>query len=160
MIKGIEGRVSSGQVIAQSLMDIQKRYATNKEVAVGLPADSGSHPDGMSMVRLGAIHEFGAPRSGIPERSFLRVPLRAAQKELGNIFAKLMKQVADGELTFDQALNQIGAKGASISQEAISAGIAPANAQSTVDSKGSSKPLIDTGALRQAITWVVRDKGL
>ena len=156
----IRGRVSSGQGVVNRIREIQRKLAQNKEVAVGLPADSGNHPDGMSMVRLGAIHEFGAPGAGIPERSFLRVPLRSAQDELASVFKKLMQQVQSGDLTFDQALNQLGAKGASISQEAISAGIDPANAPATVAAKGSSRPLVDTGALRQSITWVVRDKGI
>jgi len=156
----MRGGVSSGQGAIRRIREMQQRFAQQKEVAVGLPADSGNHPDGMSIVRLGAIHEFGAPKAGIPERSFLRVPLRSAQDELAKVFRQLMKQVAAGDLTFDQALNQLGAKGASISQEAISEGINPANKPATVARKGSSKPLIDTGALRQAITWVVRDKGL
>lgn len=154
----MRGSVSSGQGVVKRIRDMQRRLSQNKEVAVGLPSDSGNHPDGMSIVRLGAIHEFGTKT--IPERSFLRVPLRAAQDELAQVFRHLMKQVAAGDLTFTQALDQLGAKGASISQEAISAGIAPANAPSTVRRKGSSKPLIDSGTLRQAITWVVRDKGL
>lgn len=32
------------------------------------------------------------------------------------------------------------------------------NAESTIKAKGSARPLIDTGALRQSITYVVRDK--
>lgn len=34
----------------------------------------------------------------------------------------------------------------------------PENSPATEKAKGSSRPLIDTGALRQAITYVVRDK--
>ena len=156
----MRGSVSSGQGVVNRIRQMQQRLSQNKEVAVGLPADSGNHPDGMSLVLLGAIHEFGAPKAGIPERSFLRVPLRSAQDELAKVFKQLMKQVAAGDITFDQALNQLGAKGASISQEAIAEGINPPNKPATVARKGSSKPLIDTGTLRQAITWVVRDKGL
>lgn len=193
MINGINGRVSSGQGIQQRLAYIKRTLEQKKEVAIGLPADSGYADNGLSMVRLGAIHEFGGvinhpggtryvigkngrarfvsndyngPVSGvtkphkitIPERSFLRVPLRANQEEIASVFRELLRSVIAGELTLMQALNQVGAKGASISQEAISAGIAPANAASTVRQKGSSKPLVNTGAMRQAITWVVRDK--
>lgn len=156
MINGINGRVSSGQGIQRKLMDIQRKLSQQKEVAIGLPASTGNAPDGTPIVQIGYWNEFGTKY--IPERSFLRVPLRANQDEIAAIFRRLMQSVIAGELTLPQALDQIGAKGASISQEAISAGIDPPNAQSTIRRKKSSKPLIDTGAMRQAITWVVRDK--
>lgn len=153
--------VSSGQGIERKLRQLKERLATNQDAAIGLPADAGTHPDaGMSYARLGAIHEFGAPGAGIPERSFLRAPLRSAQAELAAGFREMMPLVAKGEMTMDQALNAIGAKAAGVSQEAISAGIPPANSAETARRKGSSKPLVDSGALRQAITWVVRDRGL
>ena len=153
--------VSSGQGIARKLQQLKERLATNQEAAIGLPADAGTHPDaGMSYARLGAIHEFGSPSAGIPERSFLRAPLRAAQDELAGHFREMMPLVAQGEMTMQQALDAIGAKAAAVSQEAIGAGIPPANSDETARRKGSSKPLVDTGALRQAITWVVRERGI
>ena len=159
MAIGARVSVSSGQAVERKLRQLRERLATRKEAAIGLPADAGTHPEaGMPYAKLGAIHEFGAKH--IPERSFLRVPLRAAQDELAAHFRELMPLVADGSMTMDQALNAIGAKAAGISQEAISSGIPPANAPETVRRKGSSNPLVDTGALRQAITWVVRDRGI
>lgn len=158
-MSGVRATVSSGQGVTRRLREIQERLSSNLEVAIGLPASSGSHPDSqMTYAKLGAIHEFGT--RNIPERSFLRVPLRAAQDELAGHFRRLMPKVARGEMTIMQALDQIGARAASIPQEAIQAGIAPPNAPSTVRQKGSSNPLIDTGAMRQAITWVIREKGL
>lgn len=92
----------------------------------------------------------------IPERSFLRVPLRAGQKMISKVFRNLMPKVLDGEITMHQMLTSVGAKGAAISQEAISKGIDPPNAPSTIAKKGSSKPLVgEHGRLKQAITYVV-----
>jgi phage gpG-like protein len=91
----------------------------------------------------------------LPERSFLRVPLRASQKKIAQIFRKLLGGVIKGEQSMISMLSQVGAKGASISQEAISSGIEPANSPSTVKRKGSSTPLVDTGRLKQAITYVI-----
>jgi hypothetical protein len=34
----------------------------------------------------------------------------------------------------------------------------PANSPATIKAKGSDRPLVDTGAMRQAITYVVGDK--
>lgn len=151
----IKSRIRGGQGVSRRLREIQQRLTDQKRVYVGLPEGSGDSEDGTPLVEIGAIHEFGAQH--IPERSFLRVPLRAAQKEFSLAFRRIMPKVARGELTIEQALDQIGAKAAATSQEAISAGIDPANAESTVKRKGSSKPLIDTGRLRQAITWVIKN---
>ena len=41
----------------------------------------------------------------------------------------------------------------------ISEGVAPPNAPSTIKSKGSSTPLVDTGAYRQSITYVIAPSG-
>lgn len=151
-------QVSGGQRIAQRLKELEQKL-TAKRVLVGLPADAGTHPTAkMTYAKLGAIHEFGAPKANIPERSFLRVPLRACQDDIAADFRKLMKLVIDDQLTMTQALSQIGARGAGISQEAISAGIAPANKSATFARKGSSTPLVNDGHLRQAITWVVESE--
>lgn len=149
------GEISGGAEAAKKLADLRRRIESKKKVYVGLPASSGSYDTGETVVGVGAANEFGTRR--IPERSFLRVPLAASQDKIRNAFRRQMPKVLSGDLTFDQLLNQVGALGASVSQEAISAGIAPENAPSTVAKKGSSKPLVDTGRLRQAITWVVRD---
>lgn len=93
----------------------------------------------------------------IPERSFLRVPLRQNQDNIKKGFRALSRRVARGEITLTQMLDQIGAKAAGYCKKAISDGIDPANSPSTVLQKGSATPLIDTGALRQAITHVVED---
>lgn len=183
--------VTGGQNIARRLRELEQKLQT-KGVAVGLPADAGTHPEaGMSFAKLGAIHEFGAtidhpggtpymvtrdgvrfmPKSyadsglrvtkphkiKIPERSFLRVPLRAAQDQIAADFKRLLKMVVRDKLTMTQALDQIGAKGAAISQQAISSGIAPPNTAATERRKGSTTPLMDKGHLRQAITWVLED---
>nr|WP_219951442.1 hypothetical protein [Dickeya zeae] len=93
----------------------------------------------------------------IPERSFLRVPLRQNQDNIKKAFRALTGAVARGEISAFQMLDQIGAKAAGYCQEAIEAGIQPANAESTVKAKGSATPLINHGTLKGKITHVVED---
>lgn len=138
--------------LAQKLAQIRKKYQQSSQVLVGVPAAAGSN-NGEKIVDYARANEFGT--ATIPERSFLRVPLYSAQASIAKDFERLMKMVAEGKLTMAQALDQIGQVAAGISQGAISDGISPANAPSTMRVKGSSKPLIDTGRLRQSITWVV-----
>lgn len=129
----------------------------NSGVLVGLPAGTGSYEDGAPIAVIGAVHEFGSADGRIPERSFLRVPLRQNAETFQAIWRAQVPKVVDGDMTMHQVMSQLGARAVAVSQEAISEGIAPGNAESTVKRKGSSKPLIDTGALRQSITFIVED---
>ncbi len=125
-------------------------------VKVGLPRGSGTHgPSGLPVVQLGAIHEFGSPDRGIPERSFLRNTMSAKKREHDALIRKLGRAVISGKESPNVALEKLGMVAAANVQETIADGVPPPNAPSTVKRKGSSKPLVDTGALRQAITHQV-----
>lgn len=128
------------------------------KVKVGLPRGSGTHgPSGMPVVELGAIHEFGTER--VPERSFLRSTIREKRREHNDMIRRLGRNVIRGTETIERALGIVGTVVAANVQETIADGVPPPNAPSTIARKGSSTPLIDTGALRQSITHqVFRDR--
>ncbi len=145
----------------------------NHVVKVGVQgADAEQHVDAhLTMVGLATVHEFGAtiqhPGGGggaaghhvvIPERSFIRATVDANGDEYRAIIRRLADQVLMGTLTAEKALGRLGLRIVSDIQGRIEAGIAPALAPATVRAKGSSKPLIDTGALKNAVTFVV-DEG-
>lgn len=149
-------QVSGGNRMNQRIKAIQDRLRKNSGVYVGVPAGAGEYEEsGEKIATIAAVHEFGNSDGRIPERSFLRVPLRSNQADFAAVIAGNLPKVISGELSMTQLMDQVGARAASASQEAISAGIPPPNAPSTIAEKGSSKPLIDTGRLRQSITWVV-----
>ena len=150
-------QVSGGQRLAQRLGSIKRELQRNSKVLVGVPKDAGSYEDGPSLAVVAAVQEFGSADGRIPERSFLRVPLRASQEELSKVVSNQARLVFRGELSAAQLMGQLGARAASVSQTAIDEGIGPPNAPSTVERKGSDTPLIDSGALRQAITYVIED---
>jgi hypothetical protein len=149
--------VSGGDRIGARLRQIREDFEKNRSVLVGVPAGLGNYKDGAPIAVIAAVQEFGSADGRIPERSFLRVPLRQNVDAFKKQWRALIPKVVRGELTMHQMMSQIGAKAASVSQEAIEEGIAPGNAESTKKRKGSSKPLIDTGALRQSITYIVED---
>lgn len=149
-------QVSGGNKIGHKLREIRQRLA-KQDVFVGLPQGSGQYEDGTPIAVIGAVQEFGSADGNIPERSFLRVPLRANQELFAKIFREMLPKVVNGELDMFQMLSMVGQRAAATSQEAISAGIMPPNAPSTVRQKGSSTPLVDTGFLRQSITYVVKE---
>jgi hypothetical protein len=145
--------VTGGNRIYNKLDQFKRRVSENSGVFVGVPAGKSDEESGTPLAVIGAYNEFGT--STIPERSFLRVPLRANQAEFATVFRNQLPLVAQGELTLLQLMEQLGARAVSVSQGAISEGIQPANDPATVRQKGSSTPLVDTGRLRQSITYVV-----
>jgi phage gpG-like protein len=99
------------------------------------------------------VHEFGSPERGIPERPFLRTTIQANKGKYVQLNRKNLVAVLNKTMTVEQALGQLGAVAAGDVQAQIaSGGFAPLKA-ATIKRKGSSKPLIDTGQLRQSITW-------
>ena len=112
------------------------------------------------MVELAAIHEYGAPKAGIPERSFIRRTFNEKQKQLKSVVGKLATDVVEREKSVESALDQLGAWGAAQVKNTITRGkgVPPPNAPETVAKKGSSRPLVDTGRLVDAIQWEVEKK--
>lgn len=119
----------------------------------------GDEPGALTLLEVAAIHEFGAPAAGIPQRSFIRAGVDELAAEIKDAQRALAKRVVAGDLTMDAALEQLGALVAGKLQARIAAGIAPPNAPATIEKKGSSTPLIDTGQLRSSMTWLVEHGG-
>lgn len=132
------------------------KEARKKAVYVGLPKDkvSETYDDGISVIQVGAIHEFGMGRN--PERSFLRVPFSQNEKIINAFINKQFSLIFNGEADTVQSLNKIGILARNISVDAFTNNDWKENSPATIERKGSSRPLIDTGNLRQSITWVVR----
>ena len=71
----------------------------------------------------------------------------------------MIPKVLSGEMTMQTLLEQMGNLAEGHVKQEITDLDTPPNAQSTIDRKGSSSPLIDTGALRQSIRYVIDDSG-
>lgn len=106
---------------------------------------------------IAAIHEFGL--GDMPQRSFLR----SAYDENLPVIDKMIQRVANGAvfgLGTNAALNQLGNVVQGIVQRKIVDGPFVPNSPATIKRKKSSKPLIDTGHLRQSIRYVIERKGV
>lgn len=146
---GLEGH-------AKRILAAAKRKGAH--VKVGLPRGTGAYPDGTPVIMIGVVHEFGAPAAGIPMRSFLRSAISEGDAEIKRLIRKVARAAMKGKIEERQALELLGLKAASMVQAKIVSGPFEANAPATVKRKGSSSPLIDTGLLRQSITYQVVDE--
>ncbi len=142
-------------VNTKGLQDLQSVLIKNKKsIRVGILGSSNNRTDGLSNATIGAIQEFGSEGNKIPARSFLRMPIMDKQKQIAQ-FAKKSLTIALKTNNIDLALNQIGLFCRSIIQNAFDTkgfGKWSPNAPTTIENKGSSSPLIDTGELRKSIT--------
>lgn len=131
----------------------RKLYNTAKKVdgvAVRVGVFDGRNAE------IGLVHEYGAPAAGIPARSFIRQAFERRRDELVQLQAKLSEAILAGKIDEKRAMGLLGAWGsgaikATITRDGTFAPLKPA----TVKRKGSDKPLINTGQLVGAITFVV-----
>lgn len=132
-------------------------------VRVGVLASKGGNapveggPPGFDLVALAATHEYGSSDGHVPERSYLRRTFSVKQEVFAAASVKIARGLLSGKIGLEKAGNILGAIGATEVKKTITEGdgVPPELAESTKARKGSSRPLVDTGRLLNAITWEV-----
>lgn len=127
-----------------------------KEVFIGFQSGEVTDDRGVDMAQIAMWNELGTSTS--PSRPFLRMSVDENASDINDMCGKQLKSIAEGG-TAEQCLKQVGVFGVSLVQEKIVSGSYAPNAPSTVKKKGSDKPLIDTGRMRQSVKYVIRKKG-
>lgn len=89
----------------------------------------------------------------IPERSFLRSGHDANIDRVMTQTNRAISQVLTGKMSVDDMLDLCGQQLATAIKTYMRDLSSPANHPYTVEQKGSSNPLIDTGGLLESITW-------
>ena len=120
------------------------------QVVVGFPRGRATN----FVISKAIWNEFGTRR--IPERPFFRNAMRGNQGKYARFMAARAKQIIEQKETFDRTLNQLGVMAVGDVQHEITVLSHPPNAPATIKAKGSSKPLIDTGEMRQSVTYQIR----
>lgn len=141
-----------------------------RRVLVGVPSktagrkeDDEGNPLPITNAALGYIHENGVPELNIPARPFLVPGVASASKVIQSRLKQAGRYTLDGKPdAADKALIATGIVAAQAVQKKITDGpfvpLAPRTlAQRKAKGRTGEKPLIDTGQLRRAITYVVRN---
>lgn len=110
----------------------------------------------LTIVEVGAVNEFGTEDGHIPARSFLRATFDAHRARYTTQFVSGLRAILAGKADLDKTLGLLGLRVQADIQTRIAQGIEPANAPATIARKGSEKPLIASGRLRQSIDYEVR----
>lgn len=149
--------------LAQNQLRAMERAKT-AVVKVGLPEGeatskaykSDGDKSAPTVLEVGIWHEYGT--QFVPMRSFLRAPFITKEADIRKTINGQLNLVLEKGMDIEVALGRIGIAAVNISKAAFKSGGYgewPDIKQSTKDAKGSSGILIDTGLLRNSITWVV-----
>ncbi len=94
----------------------------------------------------------------IPARPFLRIGISKNMDKTRRVAKAALREVARGARTVGGALELLGLDAVGAVKRYMANGEFEPNAPSTIKKKGSSRPTIDHGQLRQAITHVVESR--
>lgn len=144
----------------KSLDQIIKISKEKYKVEVGVinGGDFIDNKGNITVAGYGLVNEFGSATRGIPERSFIRVPLNLHLNEHIRDYKEKYINFLFKSQKIDKAYNYLGLNAKKIILEAFSTsndGLWKPNSKRTIKQKGSSKPLIDSGRLRKSISYRV-----
>jgi hypothetical protein len=150
----------------------QIRTLTKSEVLIGVPdinagrdPEPGEEKQPLSNAEIGYLMEAGIPEKNVPARPFLVPGVQNATDQIGKqMEAGARKALSGDKEAVDQALNKAGLIGQNEVRKKITDGPFLELADRTLAERRrrgrtGEKPLIDTGQLRNSITYVIRPKG-
>lgn len=145
------------------------RYLDTSRILIGVPAstagrqeDADGNAAPINNAAIGFIQENGAPEVNIPARPFLVPGVASIKDQAAKRLASAAKSVlsADPKQAEDQ-FNAVGLMGQNAVRRKITDGPFIPLSERTLAARAArgvtrTKPLIDTGQLRAAITYVIR----
>lgn len=177
--------ISGGEKLEAYLQDLAAKVSRGSTLRVGFLEGAGKHSRSeLPIPAIAAIHEFGAPKVGIPPRPFMRTAVSGHATEWGDALAASLKA---SDYQAEQALGVVGEVMVADVQQAIfdvqapalspvtlmlrkmrsqdanlvvtgrTVGEAAARVAAGESTAGvSTKPLVDTGELSAAVAYEVR----
>ncbi|EEA8775462.1 hypothetical protein G3832_001343 [Campylobacter jejuni] len=148
-IKGLE-TFNLEKVLSDELKGMLNKNKESLEVGF---FETAKYENGEHVANVAKIQEYGTLK--IPARPFFR---NAIAKN-GAKWLTFMKNQFTSNQNLDLSLNQAGELARGDIVMSIMRTNTPPNAEATIKAKGSSKPLIDTGFMRNSVTFKVVKNG-
>jgi hypothetical protein len=177
--------ISGGDKLAARLKELSAGLKKGASVQIGF-LEGATYPDGTSVPMVAAIQEFGAPAAGIPPRPFFRTMIAAKSDGWGDAAAQSLKatdfdaaktlalvgegikgqlQQSIAELTSPPLspvtlmLRKMRADNPSLVVTGSTVGEAARRVAAGQSSAGvSTKPLVDSGDMLNAVDYAVKSK--
>jgi len=130
----------------------------NLEAAAGYPVGTTGTlaSEGTPIWLYMGINEEGAPAANIPARPFMAQAWEANVDRYTRIADAGIAQVLVGRTKVRDVMLRVAVEMSNDIKRSIATGSFAPNAPSTVDRKGSTRPLFDTGAALSAVAFEVR----
>ena len=141
------------------LSKVQTSLRGPKKVKVGLPQGEADS----DIIMRGIWTHFGTAggASGggwggpVPERPWLSSAMRENRNKYRDGMKKSAKKLLLGQTSLQTVLSHLGAMAQGDVQESILSWTSPPNSPATIALKGSSQPLVDTGEMKNSVTYLV-----
>lgn len=139
--------IRGGAAVEARLARIAAAVGQSARLRVGFLAGA-TYPDGKPVAMIAAIHNYGAPRAGIPPRPFFDNMVIRRFREWAAAIAGLLKR---NDYDAARSLDLAGAAIAGQLRQQIIETNSPPLAPSTIRRKGFSKPLIETSHMINSV---------
>ncbi len=157
--------------IGQLKADVAALQTQNVTVGYQGPSGQATHPDtdGVKVAQVAAWMEFGTPGSDdrlydmirrlVPSRPFIRTMFIRYRSELQAMLKDGIRDLITGKATLESVQDRIGKFLVDKTRDTIDDAKSWAEplADSTVEKKGHDQPLHDTGTMRDAASYAVRE---
>jgi hypothetical protein len=146
---------------------LELKKAKTLYVKVGFPTDgevAAGEEDWEGIRMIAGVHEFGAPKKNIPERSFIRGTFDAEYPHLQEFKEDEYLKIVQGKQTAVVAIGRIGEWMVNKTKQFVRDRIDPPLKPKTYNRKHpprggeSAIPLIDTGQMVNSIQWAITEK--
>lgn len=154
-------------LVTDNLRDFQKavEYLASMEVVAGIPdikADRHKQNEPLNNAQILYIHDNGSPSMNIPPRPVLEPGIQLAQAKINALLVKAGDSALAGKNP-EKLLHAVGVAAQNGLRKRITQGPFVPLAKSTLKARKrrgrtGSRPLVDTGELRNALSYVVRKK--
>ena len=140
------------EIIDRGWLKLKKQFdSLNRSyTAVGYIASES----GQENVTKAVVNEHGSVKRNIPARPFNAQTFDKTKNAIFKMKIELHNDLIDGKITPRQALFKLGEWYTSQIKKQITNGSFIANAIATIKQKNSSKPLINTGEMRNSTTHI------
>lgn len=153
----------SGEGLASIFEAIEE--LTSQEVLVGIPHGEVREDTDMTNAQIGYLQETGSPAMNLPPRAFLVPGVEDCQDLVSNQLTKAADEALKGNKQgVAKHLNRAGMSAQNSVRSKINSGEFTPLSEATLRArrragKTRTKPLIDTGQLRNSITYIIKKVG-
>lgn len=143
--------------MGKAKIERELRAARKLVALVGIPSDAKRHEDNpnIGLAEIAFIMEKGSTVNKIPPRPFMQQTRIMNEKKVAGLSKKYLSAITTGKMSAMDAIKKLGASYEGAMKKIFISGTFAPNAPSTARRKKSSRPLIDTGLLRQSIKYKV-----